>query len=127
MLAGGQTGVGTGDTGRSAGGGLRTASDPATFGTYVRDSAHSSQLTRALGPPDSRPGHSVRAADATTLQALELVNGEMLTHWLMRGARRMLGELPPEPASLFNGRRRAGATPRGGRSTSTSRARRGSG
>ena len=26
----------------------------------------------------------------------------MLTRWLLRGARRMLGELPPEPLSLFN-------------------------
>ena len=26
----------------------------------------------------------------------------MLTQWLSRGARRMLGELPPEPLSLFN-------------------------
>jgi hypothetical protein len=36
------------------------------------------------------------------LQALEMVNGEYLTHWLARGARKMLGELPPEPASLFD-------------------------
>ena len=34
--------------------------------------------------------------------SLELVNGETLTRWLSRGARRMLGELPPEPVSLFN-------------------------
>jgi hypothetical protein len=46
---------------------------------------------------------SVRASDATTLQALELVNGEMLTRWLMRGARRLVGELPPETLSVFNG------------------------
>ena len=45
---------------------------------------------------------SVRAQEATTLQALELVNGEILTRRLMRGARRMVGELPPEPVSLFN-------------------------
>jgi hypothetical protein len=29
------------------------------------------------------------------------MNGETLTHWLNRGARRMLGELPAEPESLF--------------------------
>src|SRR5207249_401502 len=45
---------------------------------------------------------SVRSTQATTPQALELVNGEILTRWLSRGARRMLGELPPEPASLYN-------------------------
>jgi hypothetical protein len=38
------------------------------------------------------------------LQALELVNGEALNHWLSRGARKMLGELPPEPASRFDSR-----------------------
>ena len=39
---------------------------------------------------------------STTPQALELVNGETLTRWLSSGARRMLGELPPEPVSLYN-------------------------
>jgi mono/diheme cytochrome c family protein len=81
----------------------RTDSDPATSGSYVRDfRAGSSQLTRALGRPIRDQVTSVRASDATTLQALELVNGEMLTRWLMRGARRLVGALPPEPLSLFN-------------------------
>ena len=68
----------------------------------------SSNLTRALGPPDPRSGASPsRSTQASTLQALELVNGEILTRWLSRGARRMLGELPPEPAEpLQPGRRR---------------------
>ena len=30
------------------------------------------------------------------------MNGETLTHWLSRGARRMTGELPPEPQSLYS-------------------------
>ena len=30
----------------------------------------------------------------------------MLTRWLSRGARRMIGELPPDPLSLFNAVRR---------------------
>jgi hypothetical protein len=59
-------------------------------------------LTRALGRPIRDQVYGTRDAEATTLQALELVNGETLTHWLMRGARRMLGELPPEPVSLWN-------------------------
>ena len=46
--------------------------------------------------------HSVRPVEATTLQALELVNGEILTKWLSRGAKRLVGELPLEPRSLFN-------------------------
>jgi hypothetical protein len=45
---------------------------------------------------------SIRASQSTTPQALELVNGETLTRRLARGARRMLGELPPEPVSLYN-------------------------
>jgi hypothetical protein len=46
--------------------------------------------------------YSTRDTQATTIQALELVNGGTLTHWLWRGARRMLGELPPEPVSLLS-------------------------
>jgi hypothetical protein len=36
------------------------------------------------------------------VQALELTNGQELNHWLWRGSRRMLGELPAEPKSLFS-------------------------
>ena len=52
-------------------------------------------------PADSRSGVLDAQHEATTLQALELVNGERLTHWLLRGARNMLGELPPPPAAVF--------------------------
>src|SRR4030095_598985 len=38
---------------------------------------------------------------ASMLQGLELVNGERVSNWLLRGARNMLGELPPPPAALF--------------------------
>ena len=90
--------------GTRAAGPPKTDSDPATSGSYVREyQASSSQLTRALGRPIRDQVTSVRASDATTLQALELVNGEMLTRWLMRGARRLVGELPPETLSVFNG------------------------
>ena len=57
---------------------------------------------RALGRPIRDQVFGTRDSQATTLQALELVNGETLTHWLLRGARKMLGELPPEPVSLFD-------------------------
>jgi hypothetical protein len=74
-----------------------------TSGIYAREfRAPSSLLTRALGRPIRDQVTSVRAQEATTLQALELVNGEILTNRLMRGARRMVGELPPDPKSLFN-------------------------
>jgi hypothetical protein len=46
------------------------------------------------------------------IQALELINGETLTHWLWRGSRKMLGELPPEPKSLFS--RQVGSQGRAG-------------
>ncbi len=72
-------------------------------GVYSRDwHIAANPLTRALGRPIRDQVYGTRDASATTLQALELVNGETLTHWLMRGARKMLGELPPEPASVFD-------------------------
>jgi hypothetical protein len=78
-------------------------SDPGTLGRYGREwRAPSNDLSRALGRPIRDQVTSVRANQATTLQALELVNGETLTRRLQRGARRMLGELRPEPTSLFN-------------------------
>jgi hypothetical protein len=72
-------------------------------GLYTREwRVASSPLTRALGRPIRDQVYSTRDSQATTLQALELVNGEVLTHWLSRGARKMLGELPPEPVSIFD-------------------------
>jgi hypothetical protein len=78
-------------------------SDASTVGIYSRDwRAASSDLTRALGRPIRDQIISSRPGAATTPQALELVNGEILTRWLSRGARRMLGELRPDRLSLFN-------------------------
>jgi len=82
--------------------------EPAPFiapkpGEYTREwRIASSSLTRALGRPIRDQVYSVRDTQPTTLQALELVNGEPLTHWLNRGARKMLDVLPPEPASVFD-------------------------
>ncbi len=74
-----------------------------TSGVYGREwRVASTSLTRALGRPIRDQVHSTRPAEASTLQALELVNGELLTNRLSRGARRMLGELPLEPLSLSN-------------------------
>ncbi len=81
----------------------RQPSLPPTSGAYGREwRVASSSVTRALGRPIRDQVTSVRAAHASTLQSLELVNGEMLTHSLARAARRMLGALPPEPLSLYN-------------------------
>jgi hypothetical protein len=76
---------------------------PATAGVYGREwQVASTNLSRALGRPIRDQVIPARAAQASTLQALELVNGEILTRWLSRGARRMLGETAPEPLSLYN-------------------------
>jgi hypothetical protein len=74
-----------------------------TSGVYAREwRVPSSSVTRALGRPIRDQVTSTRAVHASTLQALELVNGELLTQRLSRAARRMLGELPLEPLSLYN-------------------------
>jgi hypothetical protein len=84
---------------------------PTTSGRYVREwRVASSDLTRALGRPIRDQVISMRVSQASTLQALELVNGEILARRLMRGAKRLVGDLPPEPASLYN-RTFAGRTP----------------
>ncbi len=86
----------------------QTASKPlpdlneSAAGTYSREwRMAASSLTRALGRPIRDQVFSTRDNQATTIQGIELMNGETLTHWLNRGARRMLGDLPPEPQSLF--------------------------
>ena len=70
---------------------------------YVRDwELKSTALSRALGRPIRDQVYTTRADQATTFQALELVNGETLTTLLRRGARRMLGELPSPAANKFD-------------------------
>ncbi len=77
--------------------------DSVQGGVYAREwRIPGNSLTRALGRPIRDQVYSTRDTQATTIQAVELVNGETLTHWLWRGAQRMLGELPPEPESLFS-------------------------
>jgi hypothetical protein len=49
-----------------------------------------------------------RHQDATTLQALELVNGAALRQLLAHGAKRMLGQVPPAPANLYDSGRVSG-------------------
>jgi uncharacterized protein DUF1549/uncharacterized protein DUF1553/cytochrome c len=72
-------------------------------GTYAREwRAAATNLTRALGRPIRDQVTSVRVSGSTTLQELELVNGAILTARLSRGARRLLGELAPAPASAFS-------------------------
>jgi mono/diheme cytochrome c family protein len=74
-----------------------------TRGVYSRQwRMPSSPLTRGLGRPIRDQVYTERDQDATTLQELELVNGETLRHNLARGAKRMLDQLPPAPPNLFD-------------------------
>jgi len=75
------------------------APQPGIYSREWRTAANS--LTRSLGRPIRDQVFSTRDTQATTIQAVELENGETLTHWLSRGSRRMLGQLPPDPQSLF--------------------------
>lgn len=81
---------------------LRLDSDPRSVGVYAREwRAASTTLTRALGRPARDQVTSTRPSDATTPQALELVNGELLTQWLERGARRLTGDMPADTYSRY--------------------------
>jgi hypothetical protein len=72
-------------------------------GVYSREwHVAANPLTRALGRPIRDQVYSERDNQATTLQALELVNGQTLTHWLSRGSKKLLGELPPEPVAVLD-------------------------
>jgi hypothetical protein len=55
-----------------------------------------------MGRPIRDQVFTTREDAATTLQSLELVNGETLAAALRRGALRLLGELPPAPQNLFD-------------------------
>jgi hypothetical protein len=61
-----------------------------------------SSLTSALGRPVRDQVFTTRDNRATTFQALDLVNGELLTNLLRRGSLRLVGELPPAPVNLFD-------------------------
>lgn len=62
----------------------------------------SSPTTRALGRPIRDQVFTTREDAATTLQMLELVNGETLAAVVRRGALRLKGELPPAPQNLYD-------------------------
>ena len=81
----------------------RLSTEATSAGRYVREwRMPSTRLTRALGRPVRDQVTSVRAVQATTPQALEMVNGELLNAWLVAGARRLLGQERPAPPSLYN-------------------------
>jgi hypothetical protein len=116
QAGGGGSGRGNAAQGAGSGAGNIAAAGPPP-GRHTREwRTAATSLTRALGRPIRDQVFSTRDNAATTLQALELVNGDRLTRWLLRGARNLVGELPPPPSSLFlvplNGRgNRTGAAP----------------
>ena len=72
-------------------------------GEYAREwQVKSTSLTRALGRPIRDQVNTSRLDVPTTLQALELVNGETLANALHRGAQRILGQLKPMPPNIFD-------------------------
>ncbi|HEY3835773.1 MAG TPA: DUF1549 domain-containing protein [Bryobacteraceae bacterium] len=92
------------DSLRSITGEWRTfAARGARTATWSRDwRIVASPLSVALGRPIRDQVYTERNNDATTLQALEMVNGDTINKMLNRGALRLLGELPAAPRSLYD-------------------------
>jgi hypothetical protein len=84
-----------------------------TFATYTREwRLKSDPLSRVMGRPIRDQVYTERSAEATTLQALELTNGPLLSQRLERGSKALLGQLEPAPANLFDSKLvRGGAVP----------------
>lgn len=71
--------------------------------SFVREwQVKSTPLSRALGRPIRDQVFTTRNPEATTLQALELMNGETLGALLRRGSLHLLGRLPVPPAPLYD-------------------------
>ncbi|MEO7650364.1 MAG: DUF1549 domain-containing protein, partial [Bryobacteraceae bacterium] len=73
---------------------------PATYERQWR--FRSDRLTRALGRPERSQVITGRDEEATTIQALELVNGEQFASQLRRAAQRLLNGPPKSVESLFD-------------------------
>ncbi len=80
-----------------------SSSRTSTYSTYTREwRLKSDPLSRALGRPIRDQVYTERSSEATTLQALELTNGPLLSRRLERGAKALLDQLKPAPANLFD-------------------------
>jgi hypothetical protein len=84
-----------------------------THSSYTREwRLKSDPLSRVLGRPIRDQVYTERSSEATTLQALELTNGPLLSKRLERGAKALLGQLEPAPANRFDSKlMRAGKSP----------------
>ena len=75
----------------------------AKTGVFAREwEMKSTTLTRALGRPIRDQVVTTRQDAPTTLQALELVNGNVLATMLENGALRILRQLPAVPKNIFD-------------------------
>ncbi len=59
-------------------------------------------LTRALGRPMRDGAITERLTESSTLQAMELANGEVLTAQIREGAKRLLDQVDAAPTNLFD-------------------------
>jgi len=59
-------------------------------------------LTRALGRPMRDGAVTERLTESSTLQAMELANGEVLTTQFREGAKRLLDQVDAAPTNLFD-------------------------
>lgn len=81
---------------------IRTENRPVE-GIFTREwGLKSNPVSRALGRPVRDAAVTERLTDSTTLQAMELVNGETFAALLSEGARRVLGNVVKAPAPLFD-------------------------
>ena len=71
----------------------------ADYGKYRAGLLNADSLATALGRPNREQVMTVRASNATTLQALELTNGAELSELLRRGAQNLLEENPSAPGT----------------------------
>ncbi len=75
------------------------------YARYTREwRLKSDPLSRALGRPIRDQVYTERSPEASTLQALELMNGPLLANRLRSAARALLGEQKPAPANRFDSR-----------------------
>jgi hypothetical protein len=71
------------------------------YGQVRASLVSSDPLMNALGRPNREQVVTSRSTVATTLEALELTNGETLARWLRRGASQWLSDAPASPHTLI--------------------------
>jgi hypothetical protein len=84
-----------------------------TYSTYTREwRLKSDPFSRVMGRPIRDQVYTERSTEATTLQALELTNGPLLSRRLERGSKALLGQLESAPANVFDSKLvRGGSVP----------------